>query len=124
MKKAFALLLVTTSIHTVSAHQGLEGLKKGNVHIHNFVPQHEQQRDEYEYIDECEYIEENDTIEEYESYVCDHVKPPKISAAMALFTEIGGNMLIKFITIKEAFRRYLLALKMTINKWLGYTVTQ
>jgi hypothetical protein len=109
----------------VLANQNLQGLKYENIHVYNSA----QSRDEYENIsnnrkDEYEHVSDDDSLQEYEQHVCDNIKPPKISAAMALLTEVGGRVLIEFITLKETLRRYLIAFKEAINKWLGYTVTQ
>jgi hypothetical protein len=77
----------------------------------------EQPKDEYEHI-------QDDNLQEYEQHVCDNTKPPKISAAVAFLTEVGGRVLVELITLREALRRYLASLKVVINQWLGRTNTQ
>jgi len=112
MKKAVMVLIITVSIGTVALCQGFEGLKKENVTIYSVaVEENDQSIDEYGH-------NEDDSLQEYEQYVCDQVTPPKISAGMALCTEIGGRMLIEFIALREAVRRYFIAFKAMINKWI------
>ena len=111
------VLMIASSACMVSANRGLETLKKENVHVHSTAIKNDQCHDEYEHI-------EDDNLQEYEQYVCDHIKPPKISAAMALLSEIGGRVLIEFIVLREALRRYYAALKVTLEKWFNSLVTQ
>jgi len=100
-----------------SANQSFEGLKRENVQIYSTTVKSEQQKDEYGHV-------QDDNLQEYEQHVCDNTKPPKISAAVALLTEVGGRVLVELITLREALRRYLSALKVVINQWLGRTITQ
>ena len=112
MKKAVMVLIIILSIGTMASCQGLEGLNKENVHIYSVrAEENNQQADEYGYA-------EDNSLQEYEQYVCDQVTPPKMSAGMALCTEIGGRMLIEFIALREAVRRYFIAFKAMIKKWV------
>ena len=43
---------------------------------------------------------------------------------MALLSEVGWRILIECIVLREAVRRYYVALKATIQRWLGLTTTQ
>ena len=113
MKKALMILIIASAASSLSA-QTLGGVKrKENVHCYSTRISNEQQKDEYGFCGD-----------EYDQYVCDHVKPPKISAAMALLTEIGGRVLIEFIMVKEVLRRYYAELKAMLNKWYTCIVAQ
>jgi hypothetical protein len=118
MKKAVMFLVIASSVCTVSADQGRHGVRSDNTQIRHAHINNDQCRDEYE------QGTSDDTLQEYEQHVCDHIQPPKISAAMALLTEVGGRVLIEFIMVREALRRYLLALKAAINNWFGLVTTQ
>ena len=127
MKKAVICLMIASSACMVSAGQSSS--------IPNDEYAHQVQVDEYthqvqvdEYtpqapVDEYMHVE-NNNLQEYEQHVCDNIKPPKISAAMALLSEVGGRVLIECIVLREAIRRYYAALKATIERWLGLTTTQ
>lgn len=112
MRKAVMVLIITLSTGSMASCQALEGLKKENVHIHSGkAGENDQHADEYGYS-------EDNSLEEYEQYVCDQVTPPKMSAGMVLCSEIGGRMLIEFIVIREAVRRYFIAFKEMIKRWV------
>lgn len=118
MKKAVMFLVIASSVCTVSAHRSHQSVRSDNTHIRHVRINNDQSRDEYE------HVAGDDTLQEYEQHVCDHIQPPKISAAMALLTEVGGRVLIEFITVREALRRYLVSLKATLDQWIGCIITQ
>jgi hypothetical protein len=118
MKKTVMILMIASCACTVSAVQSSS--------IPNDEYTHQVQVDEYTPqapVDEYVHVE-NNNLQEYEQHVCDNIKPPKISAAMALLSEVGGRILIECIVLREAVRRYYASLKATIERWLGLTTTQ
>jgi len=58
-------------------------------------------------------------LEEYDQYNCDTAHSPAPSAITALFTEIFGFMLMRYITIRDTAHIYCHEIKELINKWFS-----
>ena len=112
MKKVLLLLVVTSCTGMVSAHRDLERPQSENVQrtAHkDYLPQ-----EEYNQVQE-----EYSNLQEYEQQVCDNAQPPHVSPMVAWMHEVGGNMLVKLIVLRETFQRYLAALKVMIENLFG-----
>ena len=124
MKKTVICLMIASSACMVSADQSSSIPNDEYTHQ---APVQQVQVDEYTHqapVDEYVHVEGDGCLQEYNQYVCDHVKPPKMSAIMALLSQVGGRMLIEFITLRESLRRYYVALKATVSNWLGLSAAQ
>jgi len=56
-------------------------------------------------------------IEEYDKNVSDNVTPPKIGKAEALFKEMLGVLLIRYISLRENMQTYFRNAKAVLAQW-------
>ena len=121
MQKINILFIATVSVFIFFGCQSFQGIKKENICVYKSTTPSsvtmpcDEQNDLYDY-------HEDDNLQEYEKHVCDEVISPKISAKMALCTELGGFLLIKFITLREAMLRYFVKFKTVVNKLMKFIV--
>ncbi len=109
MKIMGVICTIVMCMFIVLVCQGFKDLKRENVCIESII----QQQDYSENGDE--YGCNDNDLHEYEHFVCDQVIAPKPSAGMVLGIKMAGYILIKFIMLKEALRRYCMMFKNMIN---------
>ena len=119
MKKVVIVLVVALVSSTSETFQGSQLIQQEYNHEHtrsSFLDA-DRSKDEYEHNEE----NQND-INEYDQYICDDVRPPKISAAKALLAEVLGFVLVRYITMREIVYTYSKELKDVINRWFTMVV--
>jgi len=89
-----------------------------------FLDATEQPIDEYTHTDEYthkdEYAHKEDSIqdvEEYDQNISDNVQLPKISPAKELLAKVFGELLVRYISMREIARIYFQEVKEALNKW-------
>lgn len=71
------------------------------------------------FLDEEQYSDDLDILSEYEMHVCDNCTPTAVSDWRALFTRIGGSVLIRYFIMQENIKGYYTNLKRCIYSWLN-----
>lgn len=69
-------------------------------------------------INACSYQEEDvQGIDEYDQNVTDNVTPPKVSTTEAMFKEMLGAVLVRYISLREVAREYFTEAKNVVMQW-------
>ena len=113
MKKMVIVLMVTMISSNSSAFEDLEATP------HTIVNEEPAAfLDASSPIDENSYQEDElQGIDEYDQNVTDNVTSPKISAAEAMFKEMLGAMLVRYISLREIAREYFTEVKNVLMQW-------
>lgn len=113
MKRISIILAAILTISMNNAFQNSQGLHKES-HKNQFLDAAAQ--DEYT----NNGIDQQD-LEEYDQYNCDNAQPAKPSAITAIFTELFGFMLMRYISLREMAHVYCHEIKEVINNWFSKT---
>jgi hypothetical protein len=62
-------------------------------------------------------VTQQDQLDEYDQNVSDNVQPPKISAAQQMLARVFGELLVRYINMKELARVYFHEVKDVLAKW-------
>ena|SRR5258708_24073552 len=121
MKKITLLLTTILTVNINTAFQGSQLIQRDYVH-----PSQKNQfldaaaQDEYTHHDEYTHNEiDQQNLEEYDQHNCDTAHSPAPSAITAVFTEIFGFMLMRYIIIRDTAHIYCHEIKELINKWFS-----
>jgi hypothetical protein len=83
-----------------------------------------QRIDEYKQGEkEIVMVVESDEVDDYEQAISNSVQPPKISAAQQMLARVFGELLVRYIGMREITRIYFQELKATVNNWYHNYIT-
>ena len=116
MKKMFIVLMVALISGNSSAFEDLVATPQNsfldNQESPRFLDATEQSIDEYAHTQDS-----LQDIEDYDKNISDNVQLPKISPAKELLAKVFGELLVRYISMREIARIYFQEAKDVLNKW-------
>jgi Glu-tRNA(Gln) amidotransferase subunit E-like FAD-binding protein len=73
--------------------------------------------------DLAELVVEIDEVDDYEQAISSTVQPPKISATQQILARVFGELLVRYISMREMTRIYLQELKAAVKNWYSQYIT-
>jgi hypothetical protein len=134
MQKMMIVLMVSLGSSNSNAFEDLQSTPKKSyecVNNNSFLEQNSQMRsavivDEYSNKEdgvEVVGIVEVDDVDDYEQAISNDVQPPKISAAQQMLAKVFGELLVRYISMREIARVYFHELKAALNNWYSKYIT-
>ncbi len=122
MKKTLIVLMVALVGSTSNAFDDLTATPKKSLQpqeTSRFLDTTEQPVDEYSHKEDS-----FQDVEEYDQNISDNVQSPKISPAKELLAKVFGELLVRYISMREMARIYFQDVKDALNKWYNIYIVK